>query len=349
MSHKQAYCATILPVPEGEARPLWSVMIPTYNCANYLRETLASVLAQDPGLEVMQIEVVDDCSTKDDPKAVVEELGKGRVSFYRQPKNVGYISNFETCLQRSRGHLVHILHGDDCLLDGFYRKMQALFSQHSEIGAAFCRHIYMDEDGHWQTISRLEEPESGILSNYLERIIVDNPIQASSMVVKRDVYEKLGGFDHRFNCCCEDWEMWVRAALHYPVAYEVEPLAMYRLSRQGSLTKTSVRSGKYAQDIRKATQIAQSYLTEHLPTKLANKLVNSSKESGALGIFELARQMANCGDTKAAIIQIKEALKSGYSPKIIAILIRVTLKIGLYEAKQRLVAVKLLQEVSSAK
>src|SRR5262249_49179546 len=52
----------IPPVPDGIARPLWSVMIPTFNCASYLRETLRSVLTQDPGRDVMQIEVVDDCS-----------------------------------------------------------------------------------------------------------------------------------------------------------------------------------------------------------------------------------------------------------------------------------------------
>ncbi|HZY25562.1 MAG TPA: glycosyltransferase, partial [Bacteroidales bacterium] len=76
-------------------------MIPTYNCAHYLRETIASVLAQDPGPEIMQIEVVDDHSTRDDPEVVVKELAGDRVGFYRQSQNVGYIKNFETCLQRS--------------------------------------------------------------------------------------------------------------------------------------------------------------------------------------------------------------------------------------------------------
>jgi glycosyltransferase involved in cell wall biosynthesis len=72
-------------------------MIPTYNCAHYLRETLASVLAQDLGPEKMQIEVVDDCSTLDNPAAVVKELGRGRVEFYRQPKNQGYIRSKHAC------------------------------------------------------------------------------------------------------------------------------------------------------------------------------------------------------------------------------------------------------------
>ena len=43
-------------------RPLWSVMIPTFHCARFLRQTLESVLSQDPGPDVMQIEIVDDCS-----------------------------------------------------------------------------------------------------------------------------------------------------------------------------------------------------------------------------------------------------------------------------------------------
>ena len=133
-----AFREPIEPVPAGARRPLWSVMIPTFNCAAYLKEALAGVLAQAPGAGQMQIEVVDDCSS-DDPKAAVDELGDGRVGFYRQPANVGHVRNFNTCIRRARGHLVHILHGDDAVREGFYRLMEHPFQTQPAIGAAFCR------------------------------------------------------------------------------------------------------------------------------------------------------------------------------------------------------------------
>jgi glycosyltransferase involved in cell wall biosynthesis len=323
MSEQHSYRATILPVMEGVTRPLWSVMIPTYNCAEYLRETLGSVLAQDPGSNVMQIEVVDDYSTKDDPEAVVQELGQGRVSFYRQPQNVGYIKNFETCLQRSRGQLIHLLHGDDCVLDGFYRKMQRLFEEYPEIGAAFCRHIIMDDWSHWQRISPLERTDSGVLSNWLERIAVKHPLQTPSIVVRRAVYEKLGGFDNRMSSCGEDWEMWARIAAQYPMGYEVEPLALYR-DRSNSLTKNSVRTGQNIRDVRKATEIVRAYL----PEARARELSNKAGEEWASWALHFAQQMIAKSDTAAAITQIREGLKCSHSGKVIRSAVPLAFKVG---------------------
>jgi glycosyltransferase involved in cell wall biosynthesis len=181
-------------------------MIPTYNCAHYLESSLKSVLVQDVGPEDMQIEVVDDCSTKDDPEAVVKDIGGTRVSFFRQPKNYGNSANFISCIQRARGHWVHILHGDDMVLPGFYRRLREAFKTEPTIGAAFCRHIYIEEDDNWRLLSPLERRTPGILSHWLERIAVMSLIQPPSIVVKRQVYEELGGF-HPELSVGEDWEM----------------------------------------------------------------------------------------------------------------------------------------------
>jgi len=296
----------IIPVSDGTHRPLWSVMIPTYNCASYLRETLASVLAQDPGSDTMQIEVIDDRSTKDNPEAVVRELGGDRVGFYQQQDRVGYIKNLETCLQRSRGKLVHLLHGDDCVRDDFYHKLQRGFDKNPEIGAAFCRYIYMDERGHWLGFSNLEQPESGILSNWLERIAMVRRIQTPSIVVRRSVYEHLGGFDRRMSCWSENWEMWVRIATCYPVWYETEPLALYRCN-SSSLRESHTYTGENGQEFRKAIHIVQEYLPEYLPVERSKKLKQTALINYALNALRTAKLLVTKGNYHAAINQTREA------------------------------------------
>lgn len=321
------YRAYISPIAEGTPRPLWSVMIPTYNCAHYLRQTLASVLAQDPGPDVMQIEVVDDCSTRDDPVAVVEELGRGRIGFYRQPRNVGHTRNFETCLNRSRGRLIHLLHGDDCVRDGFYQKMQQAFDACPEIGAAFCRHIFMDEHGHWQYISPLEQPERGILHHWLERIAVEQRIQYSSIVVRRDVYERLGGFDQRIHYYGEDWEMWIRIAAHYPVWYEVEPLALYR-GHSASLSGHSERTGENIRDLRTVIRISQPCLQMYFPKTVRNTLRRKASKNCALMALNTAGSMLSRQDFVAAGAQVQEAVKCSRSWRVIRRMLRIFMSAG---------------------
>jgi glycosyltransferase involved in cell wall biosynthesis len=288
-------------------------MIPSYNCAAYLRQTLQSVLAQDPGPELMQIEVVDDCSTRDDPQAVVAELGGGRVTFYRQPNNVGHVRNFDTCLQHSCGHLIHLLHGDDGVREGFYQKMERAFAEHPQIGAAFCRYISMDEHGHWQTISPLEQIESGVIPNWLERIATGQRLQPPAMVVRREVYEGLGGFDQRISHYGEDWEMWVRIAAHYPVWYEVEPLALYRIHAQ-SLTGKSSRTGQNGHDLRQVIEINKS----SLPKTNVAYLTAQAKKNFSSACLRRAGRMLTARELDAALAQMREAVRTQRSWDVMA-------------------------------
>ncbi|MEX0601539.1 MAG: glycosyltransferase, partial [Rhodothermales bacterium] len=298
-------------MPTDVHRPLWSVMIPTYNCARYLRETLKSVMAQDPGPDRMQIEVVDDHSTLDDPEVVVAEWA-GRVAFVRQPENVGHTENFSTCLRRARGELIHLLHGDDVVLTGFYRQMERAFQQNGRIGAAFCRHIFIDGEGRWKGISPLEQRATGELENGLERLASEQRVVTPSMVVKRDVYEALGGFDDRL-ICSEDWEMWVRVAAHYPVWYEIEPLAMYRM-HDASNTGRHIRSGE---DITFTYRAIEMFIP-YLPDSMASRVGRAAKITYAHAALRMARQVYAAGDAAAAGAQIRAALACSRSWTVLA-------------------------------
>lgn len=250
----------ITAVTGSAARPLFSVMIPTYNCIAYVRQTIESVLAQDMGAAKMQIEVVDDFSTDGDLKKLVEEIGKGRVQFFQQPQNRGSLRNFETCLNRACGYYVHLLHGDDLVKPGFYNEIERLITEFPDAGSAITNYNWIDENNIESKPTRQLLHVPGLLPNWLNRIASKQLLQPPAVVVKRDVYEALGSFFAVHYG--EDWEMWIRIAAHYPVAYSPSCLATYRGGHASNISSQSVRSGKNIDDLKKVILIAQNYLPE---------------------------------------------------------------------------------------
>jgi glycosyltransferase involved in cell wall biosynthesis len=303
---------SIIPPVEGDGpKPLWSVMVPTFNCGPYLREALAGILAQDPGPNLMQIEVIDDYSTTDDPETLVNECGRGRISFYRQSQNVGHIGNLTTCLLRARGKIVHLLHGDDGIKPGFYEKLQMGFEKGPQIGAAFCRQIFIDEHGRYRGISPLEQSESGVLHNWLEHLALEQRIMTPSIVVRRAAYESLGGFDSRL-VCAEDWEMWMRIAAHYPIWYEPEPLALYRMHTDSN-TGRHVRSGEDISYTCRAIEIFKKYL----PVEIAAHVSRKARETYARSALQMAERLCRNGDVEAARAQVRAAVFCSHSPRVL--------------------------------
>jgi GT2 family glycosyltransferase len=300
-------------LPAGQPRPLWSVMIPTFNSGELLRQALESVLEQDPGPEQMQIEVVDDCSSEGDPAGLVQELGRGRVSFFRQPSNRGHVENFNTCLRRSRGQLVHLLHGDDLVRPGFYAKMGALFERFPEAGAAFCRYQVIDPSGALIKIHSAEQDHSGLLENWLEKIGLGQRLQPPAMVVRREVYERLGGFDRRIASYGEDWEMWVRIAAYFATAYLPEALAAYRVGGS-SLTSRSFRSGQNMADYLTAVEICR----EHLPPGRADAIFSQARRLAARAAIRRSYRALDAGDLESPLAQVKMAWRASPTPEITA-------------------------------
>jgi glycosyltransferase involved in cell wall biosynthesis len=308
--------STVAPITDA-ARPRWSVMIPTYNCGRYLEAALRSVLAQDPGSEAMQIEVVDDHSTADDPEEVVARLGGARVAFHRQPEKVGVVGNLNTCLQRSRGELVHVLHGDDLVLDGFYWRLDARLRKHPDAGAAYCRHLYLDEHGRRLDAAPLEPASSGILTEGARFLAAEQRIMTPCIVVRRSVYEELGGFDDRL-ACAEDGEMWVRVATRFPVYYEERPLACYRL-HGSSNTGRNLRDGKSLDYTRLAIELFASYF-EPAERRAVKRTAFSRYATSGL---ETARSLESQGDAAAARAQLRVVWRLEKSPRTAAGIARV--------------------------
>lgn len=299
----------IAPVAEYTVRPLWSIMIPVYNCLSYLQETLKCVLAQDAGPEYMQIVVVDDCSTDGDVGAMVQAIAGQRVKYFQQPKNQGSLRNFETCLNLATGYWVHILHGDDLVMPGFYREVEKLFHHYPEAGAAFTNfsHITSNNDIIYEIDALLNQP--GIIKDFLVQNAQKLLVQPPAIVVKRAVYEQLGGFYAVHYG--EDWEMWTRIAAYFPIAYSPVCLANYRYYTNNSITQLSIVSGQNVHDIITIIDIMQAYL----PLSERASIKKAARREYALYCISLAHSLYNT-NRAASLRQVRGALQLSTDIKV---------------------------------
>lgn len=251
----------ITPVPPETRRPFWSVMIPTYNRTKYLAKTLRSILDQAPGPEEMQIEVIDNCSTEGDAGAMVAEIGKGRVSFCRQAQNVGVTGNFNTCVERARGHWVHIMHDDDMVMPGFYAAYRALIEAHPEVVMVYGRAIAINEDDDWLRIM-YGPPKTTVLTDGLRDIVAGDSVVCPTAVVSRKAYEVVGGYAPSLRCA-PDWEMWIRLAALGSIGYIAPPHLLYRF-HAGSGTNNLVADGVMMQESMTVLEIGLKRLPPEL-------------------------------------------------------------------------------------
>jgi GT2 family glycosyltransferase len=218
----------IAPVPPGTPRPFWSVMVPTYNDAHYLRLALASVLEQDPGPETMQIEVIDDGSVTGDAEAVVREAGRGRVAFHRNAKNLGATATFNECLRRARGRWIHLLHADDLVRSGFYAAYRDVIGTRDDLAMVIGEVQVIDEAGNPGDRMGPDPPAQGhVLEDFACRQAVGHLGQFAGWVMRRDAVERVGGFSTLFRHCA-DWDLAFRIGLAGPVGCVSRPWSCYR-------------------------------------------------------------------------------------------------------------------------
>ena len=302
----------IFPLPEENSpRPYWSVMIPTYKPrADYLEQTLRSVLQQDPGSEHMQIEVIDDGSMDDTASEVTRRTGAGRVTFYGEAQNRGLANAWNRCIERARGHWVHILHQDDIVLPGFYDRLRK-GAEENHAGAIFCRHAIANSKGHWIQLSGLHRESPGLLEDWHAEITAQQLIQCAAIAVRRRVYEQLGGFLPDLHYVA-DWEMWQRIASQFPFCFEPSILACYRLHPNSATSGMRVDAAD-TRDVRQMIELTATYHTPARGRVLAGKARLWWAETA---VFHARELLVKVGFAPAWR-QIVEALRLSHNRRVV--------------------------------
>jgi glycosyltransferase involved in cell wall biosynthesis len=203
--------------------PLISVVIPAYNSARWIVQTVESVLAQT--YRPVEVIVVNDGSTDDTAEVLAPWMD--RIRYVRQA-NGGVACARNRGIQEARGGLIAFLDGDDFWLPHKLAKQWDCLRADPEAGLVHTDTFELYEpSGRTAHVPRDRARFSG--SCYTE-FFRANRVHTSTVLVTSAALERAGGFDEKIRfASTEDLDLWIRIARHFRLAYVDEPLIYYRL------------------------------------------------------------------------------------------------------------------------
>ncbi|MGB0064624.1 MAG: glycosyltransferase [Terracidiphilus sp.] len=209
-----------------------SVIIPAYNAEPYLAEAIASCLEQtEPADEIV---VADDGST--DRTAEIAKQFSSQVKLVRLEKNCGLPSARNRAIEASTGDWLAFLDADDWFLPRKLELQRRSIQENPNAVLVYSGFRLRFPDGS-------ERDGEFVPPGELHwRLRYHCPFQPCSVMLRRDAFNVLGGFDPDRRRC-EDWDLWLRLASRFSAdafAAVPEPLVAYRQT-PGSLSSNAMR------------------------------------------------------------------------------------------------------------
>lgn len=194
-----------------------SVIIPTYNRQDKIVKSINSVLAQT--YADFELLIIDDGST-DNTQEVVEAIPDDRVKYVWLPHNMGAAGARNEGVKLAKGELIAFHDSDDVWhsekLELQVRHMEA----HPEFSMVFCAYMYHKGGVCCRApLETLKIYEGDMLS----QLLVKNLIGTPTMLIRKDCFWDVGGFNTALKCL-EDWEFALRFAESYYIGYVDEAL-----------------------------------------------------------------------------------------------------------------------------
>lgn len=210
--------------------PFFSVVIPTFNRADFLREAVQSVLDQTFG--DYEVIVIDDGST-DHTSKVLDGFSDERIVIVDNDRGSGGAGTRNTGIFRAKGQWVAFLDDDDIwFAEKLQKQYETLQAASPDIGMIYTGHLRFR-----QTVKETYlEFKPTLHGDIFADLLYKNSMAGFySVVIRRDILLSLGGLDERFPAQ-QDHDLYVRVARDYKVACLPEPLVYVRFSDTGRIT-----------------------------------------------------------------------------------------------------------------
>ncbi|WP_432463411.1 MULTISPECIES: glycosyltransferase family 2 protein [unclassified Agarivorans] len=227
------------------AQPICSVIIPSYNCLTYLKQALISVQLQ--AIADLEIIVVDDNSNDgtwqwlQSQQATLSNL----VCIKQQGNGPAHARN--VAIDAAKAPLIAFLDADDWWLEGKLQRQIAFHQAHPELSFSFTDYRHIGPKGEdrgtcfefWPNYQDQRQQTLGyrIKNDAAASLFAENVVGTSTVMASRSALRRCFAFDEHLPSA-EDWDLWLKLALHGPVAVSNHCDCHY-LMRDGSESSKS--------------------------------------------------------------------------------------------------------------
>jgi len=210
--------------------PEVSVVIPTYNRKEMVQEAVESVLSQT--YQDFELIVVDDGSEDGTGEVLREKFGERIIYLYQKNQGVSRARN--RGIETSRGKYIAFLDSDDLWLKKKLERQVQFMQQNPEAMICYTDEIWIRRGVRVNPKKKHAKHSGWIYPQCLPLCI----ISPSSVLMRRELLEEVGGFDPEFPVC-EDYDLWLRVALRYPIHLIPEKLIVKRGGHPDQLSHRS--------------------------------------------------------------------------------------------------------------
>lgn len=174
-------------------KPLVSILMPCYNPGAYLMPAVASCLQQSYGH--WELLIVDDGSSDGSLETCQSYALDKRIKVYSNEANIGYLKSINKLFEIARGDLITFMDADDLCPQDRIEKQVSFLQMHEEIGVVGTNFQIIDQKGN--LIRNCVKPATAEAIDHEKR--VENPFCGATMMVRRKVFEKVGGYRSFFS------------------------------------------------------------------------------------------------------------------------------------------------------
>jgi len=303
-------------------RPAVTVAIVTRQQAQYLRGAIDSVLGQT--FDDVEILVCDDASTDATPDVIAAFAD--RVRSIRHRRRLGVAAARNSCLALARGRFIAWLDSDDLYHPHALATQSRVLESEPGVLVVHGGFEVMDAEGRrvadWPPPFDRDVVETGTAA--LPELLLANYVTAPTVMVRRELYDRVGGYLGSLRWSSEDWQMWLRAAVAGDLAFTARSVARYRV-HPASLSATTAANGAR---LRGDLVAVKTFLAQHrslVPRSLerrAHAALATKALLAARQAFAGGRRATACSLAATALRLTPRLLRSRAAPALLASVIR---------------------------